>query len=163
MGCNATMPHASKVFLLLVCIAVVHARKGVESGGGSGDEGGSCQEVYMTLLATGVAGKIGLDSGQDGDDGVTLISAFFNTSKCIDSYGSPLPGFESTCDEDDDWSTCESVDAEYECTVAAVDWSTFRTAVFKLNSPSVDDCSEEPKCMGAPSGSTVCTFTGLPS
>ena len=68
-----------RALALVACTLVhsSHSRKTAESGGG-GTAGVTCQEVYFTMYKTGLVDKIGLDSGQDGDDGVTMVQTLFN-------------------------------------------------------------------------------------
>ena len=70
---------ALRALALVACTLVPssHSRKTAESGGG-GAAGVTCQEVYFTMYKTGLVDKIGLDSGQDGDDGVTMVQTLFN-------------------------------------------------------------------------------------
>jgi len=164
------------VVVLLVCawIGAVDARKSADAGGGGDEEGGSCQEVYMTLYQTGNTNKVALDAGQDGDSGVVMLqdllktgtSAGINMAGVCTNLTESMPQYESTCDTDEngDYDTCETLEKEWTCKVAAAKWTEFRSALYKLHSPTADDCASSPaKCMGAPEGSVSCAWTPMPN
>jgi len=143
------------------------SRKGVETGGGSGESGGTCQEVYLTIYQAGVTDKVGLDYGQAEDDGVVMISSLLSGYGCTNTSelgeDDHEPYFENTCDDDDDWSTCAQLETSWNCTVPTTAWDNFSSALYTFNTPVADDCSVESKCMGGPVGAQACTYSPLPS
>lgn len=94
-----------------------------------------------------------------------MIRHQFNEHGCL-SDGWLEPYFElGSCNETIDYDVCKEVNTMWNCTVAgSTNWAAFRQNAYKFDTKAVvDDCSAEPKCMGAPNGTITCDYTPLPS
>jgi len=83
-----------------------------------------------------------------------------NLRRADDGGSTDLLQMCSTCDPEDDYSTCTSLEGSWSCNMSDV--AGFTTQLRKIHKMESDDCwTPQPKCEGAPIGAQSCTFAKL--